>query len=94
MKYWILSLLFLISIIFPGCRSGNKTNEVASYVYEEKTGAINPELLTNIGDWIKPDLVCYGLVVSINKEGAPIKGKPVKAKIVRIDENAVKMKAL
>ena len=94
MKYQILGLLFLLPIIFSGCSSGNKSDEVASYVYEEKVGAINPELLSKIGDWIQPDMVCYGLIVSVDTKGVPVKGKPVKAKVVRIQENAIEMKAL
>jgi hypothetical protein len=43
---------------------------------------------------VKEGITCYGVVVGIDKDGKPLYGKPVKAKVVNIKGNEVKMKAL
>ncbi len=88
-----LSLLFVILITFS-CNSQKKSEEVASYTYEEKSSEINPEILAKVGDWVKEDAICYGLVVAIDKKGVPVRGKSVKAKVVNVQGNDIKMKSL
>jgi len=51
-------------------------------------------LRVKIPGWVKEGKICYGLVIQVTKERKPVTGKPVKAKVVQIDENSVKMKAL
>lgn len=55
---------------------------------------MSDELKAKIPDWVEEGKVCYGLVVQINDKEQPVKGKPVKAKVVQIGEHWVKMKAL
>jgi hypothetical protein len=95
MSYHFSKLAFFLALItLFSCSSKNKSNEVASYVYDEKTADLNPEMIKKIGNWIDEDIICYGLVVSIDEEGNPVRGKPVKAKVVKMAGNEIKMKAL
>ncbi|MCG6186766.1 hypothetical protein [Maribellus maritimus] len=91
----LISILTLVSIVvFSACNSKNKSDEIANYAYEEKTAELNKELQNKVGDWIEKGSVCYGLVVAIDGSGTPKHGKPVKAKVVRISDDEIKMKAL
>lgn len=94
MKKLALISFFLLNLFLYSCNSSNKSEEVASYTYEEKKTEMNDELKAKIPDWVEEGKVCYGLVIQVTNEDKPIKGKPVKAKVVQIDESSVKMKAL
>jgi hypothetical protein len=95
MSYHFSKLAFLLAaIILFSCNSKNNSNEVANYVYDEKTAELNPEMVKKIGNWINEDVICYGLIVSIDEEGNAVRGKPVKAKVVKMAGNEIKMKAL
>lgn len=90
-KYFSIGIII---IFLASCNNHKKSDEVASYTYEEEVIELNEAVKEKFPDWIEEGKICYGLVVQINQEGEEIKGKPVKAKIVQIGRNAVKMKAL
>lgn len=94
MKNHLLSITILLVAVFFSCNSSKKSDEVANYVYEEKVNTINAEFQKKVGDWLQEDVVCYGIVVAIDKKGIRKYGKPVKAKVVTIASNEIKMKAL
>ena len=85
----ILSLLFIF-----GCSSQKKSSEVASYKYEEEKIEMSAELRGKVPDWVVEGKICYGLVVQIDEDKNPIKGKTIKAKVLQIQKDAIKMKAL
>ncbi len=85
----ILALLFIF-----GCNSQKKQQEVASYNYEEEKLEMNDELSNKVPDWVVKGKICYGLIVQIDENKNMIKGKPIKAKILQIQKDAIKMKAL
>ncbi len=93
MNHQKLILILLTILFFAGCHSGKKSDEVARYAYDEKSG-VNHEWNKKIGEWLTVDAVCYGLVVNVDKEGNPKFGKSVKAKVVELTKEGVKMKAL
>lgn len=87
----------IISLIFLGqvaCKSGKESGNEVIYEYEEEVAELNPELKSKIGDWVEEGAVCYGCVVSLDENKKPISGKSVKAKIIRIKTDGLKMKAL
>lgn len=92
-KLAFISILITTLSLFS-CNSSNKSEEVASYTYKEEKVEMSDELKAKIPDWVEEGKVCYGLVVQINDKEQPVKGKPVKAKVVQIGEHWVKMKAL
>lgn len=94
MKCCVLTLSFVLILIFFSCNSSKKSDQVASYSYEEDKIEMNATLKTKTPEWVEEGKVCYGLVIQISKTKTPIKGKPVKAKVVQIGTNAIKMKAL
>lgn len=87
-----MPILFIILLF--SCNTKNKSSELASYSYEEEKVEMSEELKAKFPEWVEEGKICYGLVVQVNKEGESIKGKPVKAKVVQLGRNAVKMKAL
>lgn len=93
-KKQILFLIAGIVLLIVSCNPGKKSDEVANYVYEEKTTVANHGLNKELGPWVKEDVICYGLVVVIDSTGTLKKGKPVKAKVVELAPNGVRMKAL
>jgi hypothetical protein len=94
MKTRFLIFSVVAAAILFSCNSKKKSEEIANYSYTEKSTQLSPELQKEIGPWLENDIICYGLVVTVNNEGTPLKGKPVKAKVVQIDGDEIKMKAL
>ena len=87
-------IILIIIVSFLGCGNKKKSSEVAGYTYTEKSAPDAPSALKIAGDWVKEDAECYGLLVAVDKEGRQIHGKPIKAKVVKISVNEIKMKAL
>ncbi len=96
MKNLFLPIAVIFIILFAGCNSQKKSNEVASYKYNEKKVKMSDELRSKVPEWVVEGKVCYGLVVQVNndKDRTPVWGKPIKAKVVQIKEDAIIMKAL
>lgn len=94
MKPSVIYVFLLISMLVMSCGNEKKASEVASYVYEEKSPVpVSGDILIP-GDWVKKDVVCYGLVVSIDTAGHPRSGKPVKARVIDFRNNGIEMKSL
>jgi len=94
MRKLVLLVILGTSLCIISCNSSKNSEEIASYTYQEKEIAMSDALLVKIPAWVEEGRICYGLVVQVTKENKPVSGKPVKAKVVQIDENSVKMKAL
>ena len=94
MKKLVLFIGLLTSISIISCDSSKKSEEIASYTYKEKKVEMSDSLKAKIPEWVEVGKICYGLVIQITKNDKLVKGKPVKAKVVQIDENSVKMKAI
>jgi len=95
MKYLIVLVSFAVTLSITSCNNtSKKSEEVASYTYKEEKVEMSSELKAALPSWVKEGTVCYGLVVQVDEKKTPVKGKPVKAKVVQIGKDAVKMKAL
>ncbi len=95
MKNLSFYLTFLSILFLLGCDSSKKSDEIAYYQYTEKLpDEFNGEWQSIIGDWLEKGIECYGLVVAINAENVPQRGRPVKAKVLRISKKEIKMRAL
>jgi len=95
MKYLITLVSFALALSITSCNNtSKKSEEIASYAYKEEKVEMNSELKAAIPSWVKEGTVCYGLVVQVDEKHNPVKGKPVKAKVVQIGKDAIKMKAL
>lgn len=94
MKNHVITLTFVLTLILYSCNSSKKSDEVASYSYEEEKIEMSEALKARIPEWVEEGKICYGLVVLIDKDEKAIWGKPVRAKVVQIKNNAVKLKAL
>jgi len=94
MKKLYYLLLLSASVLLFSCKSGKESGNEVMYEYEESASDLNPELKKKIGDWAREGVVCYGCVVAVDGNRIPLSGKVVKAKIVTIKPDSLKMKAL
>lgn len=94
MKNHILTVSFVIALFLSSCNNSKKSDEVASYSYDEEKIEMSAELKAKMPEWVEEGKICYGLVVLIDKDKKDIWGKPVKAKIIQINKDAIKLKAL
>jgi hypothetical protein len=94
MKNQLLTLTFLFALFLCSCNSSKKSDEVASYSYEEEKIEMSSELKAKIPEWIEDGKICYGIIVQLTEDRKPVKGKSIKAKIVQIGQDAITMKAL
>lgn len=86
-----LLLIFLSTLI--SCKQKNKSKEIASYEYSSQV-VLNAKLQERLGDWVEENQTCYGLVISSFSNQKIALAKPVKAKVITITADAIKMKAL
>ncbi len=94
MKNYFLTVTFLLVLFLSSCNSSKKSDEVASYSYTEEKVEMSAELKAKMPEWVEEGKICYGLVVQVTEDDKPVKGKAIKAKVVQIGKDAVKMKAL
>ncbi len=87
-------LLLGFLILLAGCGSKKKSDEIKNYKYDPGTAVMNPQLQAKLGSWVKEGTVCYAVVITINKDKVMLDGIPVKAKVVTIRSDSIKMKAL
>jgi len=93
--FTILTLLIYL-FTFTSCNSDQKkvNNSKDTYHYVEEKAELTGVLKQKVGNWAKEGEICYGVIVATNSKGKAEYGKPVKAKIVIIENNRIKMKAL
>jgi len=94
MKKLNLALLLLAVILLSACKNKKIDGNEVIYEYNEETTELSPEIKEKLGDWVEQGVVCYGVVVSVDADRNPIAGKPVKAKVLMIKSDGIKMKAL
>ena len=88
----ILVAVFAGSIL--SCGSGNKSKQIKEYKYTEEKAAVAGGLQKKVGAWIKEGMTCYGIVILTDKDGLPKKVEEIEAKVVSIQPNKIKMKAM
>ena len=84
----------VIVIAFQSCNSANKSKEIEQYQSPETKNQLNETLQKKVGDWIKEGVDCYGVIMLISKEGDVRAVKELKAKVLIIEDDKIKMKAL
>ncbi len=91
----VIVFLAMASLWVCGCAGNrNKSDEIRNYAYEESSEVLGPRLQEKLGGWIGEGVVCYGLVVGVDNEGKITGGKPVKARVVSLRSDSIRMKAL
>ena len=88
----ILIAVFAGSIL--SCVSGNKSNQIKEYKYTEEKAAVTGVLQKKVGPWIKEGMTCYGIVILTDKDGLPKKVEAIEAKVILIQPDKIKMKAM
>lgn len=92
-----LSVIFFsiaVVIAFQACNSSNKSKEIEKYQYAETKVQLNDVLSKKVGSWIKEGIECYGLVMLTDKDGKVQAVKELKASVLIIQNDKIKMKAL
>ncbi len=88
----IFTLTVLILLV-SSC-SGNKKESDVVYEYVEESAQLSDFLKERIGDWAMEGSNCYGILALLDKEGNIQEGAVIKAKIVRMKSDSIKMKSL
>ena len=92
----ITTFLFCIGfiIILTSCGSRNQSQATGLAVSEQSEVKLNDVLQKKVGSWIKEGIECYGLIVMIDKDGKVHSAKEIKAVVLIIQSDKIKMKAL
>lgn len=92
----ITTLLFCIGfiIILTSCGSRNQSQATSQAVSEQSEVKLNDVLQKKVGSWIKEGSECYGLVILTDKDGKAHAIKELKAVVLIIQNDKIKMKAL
>ncbi|MEI7831394.1 MAG: hypothetical protein WCI31_16565 [Prolixibacteraceae bacterium] len=92
-----LTSVLLVAIVAGGlwsCGSGKKSQQIKDYKYTEEKSAVSGALQKKVGEWIKEGMTCYGIVILTDKDGTPKKAREIEAKVISIQSDLIKMKAL
>ncbi len=92
----ITTLLFCVGlvIILNSCGSRNQSQATSQVVSEQTEVKLNDVLQKKVGSWIKEGSECYGFIVMIDKDGKVSAIKELKAVVLIIQSDKIKMKAL
>lgn len=95
MKQFILvsASLFLLIGLFS-CGQRDKSKVLGQYKYEESKTVLNETLKKKLGPWVAEGIDCYGIIILCDENGLPKKLKEIHAKVVSIQPDKIKMKAL
>jgi hypothetical protein len=95
MKRSVWIPLIIVIVLLSGCNpsSSKKPDKIYQYKEEEKV-VLNDKLQERIGDWAEEGMVCYGLAVLRRQGVGYVDGAVIKARILRIKSDSVKMKSL
>jgi uncharacterized protein YwlG (UPF0340 family) len=92
LKSIIISVAVIVA--FQSCNSSNRSKEIEKYQYSESKVELNEMLNKKVGSWIKEGSECYGLVMMVDKDGNVQAIKELKALVLIIQNDKIKMKAL
>ncbi len=92
-KILILSLGVFISL--SSCKTSNPENPASETLKTSNQSGVelNPKLQAAFGEWIAKGVECYGIVVMQNADGSSL-AKSVKAKVMTIKSDQIKLKAI
>lgn len=88
---FVLLILCMCSLF--ACKQKRNNEDIANYTYNPEI-KLNDTLQNRVGDWITEEMECYGLVVAKFSNNQITVAKPVKAKVLIIRSDMIKMKAL
>lgn len=93
-KFGIITFIIIAAIAFQSCNSKNKSKEIAKYQTTETKPQLNEVLQKKVGSWIQEGMDCYGVIVTLDTDGNVRGMKTLKAKVLIVQNDQIKMKAL
>ena len=93
MKHLLSIGAFTLLLFLFSCNGKNKDSDIV-YEYVEEVPELSKFLQDKIGSWAEEGKVCYGLLAMIDDKGIIQNGAVIKAKIIRINGDSLKMKSL
>jgi hypothetical protein len=95
MKQLMLNFVaFVLLANLLGCGQADKTKILEQYKYEE-AGIVSDEINQKQAKaWVKEGITCYGIVVVFDNNKIPIRVKEVRAKVIGIQSDKVRMRSL
>lgn len=86
--------LFVVFALNYGCNSSDKSKEIAGYGQAGSNVELAEPLKAKVGSWIKEGAECYGIVMVQSTDLNLFAIREVKAKVLVVQSNKIKMKAL
>ncbi|MGV8095890.1 MAG: hypothetical protein AB2L24_28905 [Mangrovibacterium sp.] len=86
--------IIILATALSACQSGDRSKELGQYSYEDDDQILNESLKAKVGGWIEEGVTCYGILILQDENGLPKKLKEVKAKVVLLQSDKIKMKSL
>jgi len=86
--------IVVFAVAFSACKSGDRSKELSQYTYDGDNQILNEALKTKVGKWIEEGATCYGILILQDENGLPKKLKEVKAKVILLESDKIKMKSL
>lgn len=96
MKNIIKSVLVVVCMCLIGSCGSREVKpdaEVIASINQEKEVVLNENLGKRVGEWVDEGVECYGIIISTFTDGRTV-GKPVKAKVMSVKTDKIKMKAV
>jgi hypothetical protein len=95
MKHLFPTILIVLLLgNLTGCAPRDKSKILEKYKYEASTGSLNEALQKKVGSWIQEGMTCYGILILTDENGLPKRLKEIKAKVISIEKDKIKMKSL
>ncbi len=89
-----VTLMIILAISIWSCGSGNKSKQIKDYKYADEKATVRDSIPGKAGSWIREGMTCYGIIISLNKKGHGTKVKVIEAKVVSIQPDLIKLKAM
>jgi len=93
-QVFFIVLIAILSLSFVGCGRSDKSKIIETYKYEEGNVELNDVLKDRVGSWIKEGIECYGLVMVTDAKGNVLSVNEIKAVVLMIEKEQIKMKTL
>jgi len=84
----------ILLVGFTACGSRDKSKSIENYKTQDSVVKLNEVLQKSVGSWIEEGKECYGIVQLIDKEGNILSMKEIKAVVLIIQNDKIKMKSL
>ena len=89
--------VFLVAILTGSlwsCGTRDKSQILKGYKYKEESAKVNEGMQKKVGAWLQEGMTCYWIIILTDGNGLPKKVREIQAKVISVQKDKIKMKAL